>query len=316
MAPPLSIIIPTYQRERLLVDTLESLQPLLREGDEIIVIDQTPQHEPATDAALADMARRGLIRYLRRKRPSQNEAMNIGAHLARNDILVFLDDDIVPAAGFLEAHRAALSAPDAPPATCGQVLQPWNPAPVEEVSDFDLGFNCAYAHACDIRSLIGANFAIRRDVYFAAGGMDENFNGANYRNDAELAFRVCAHSGRRIRFLPEAGVRHLYAAGGNRAFGHKDTWGHIGGSIGDYYFALKWLPPAQVARHSLTRLVRASLNRHTIARPWLVVSLALRECVAFFIAAKRLVLSPHKRLRKLDEYEMDTVAPAAPGAQT
>lgn len=308
----LSIIIPTYRRERVLVDTLEHLEPLLREGDEIVVIDQTPQHESATDKALAEMSRRGLIRYARRRRPSQNEAMNIGALLARNDILVFLDDDIVPAARFLEAHRAALSAADPPPATCGQVLQPWNPAPVEEVSDFDLGFNCAYAHACDIRSLIGANFAIRREVYFAAGGMDENFNGANYRNDAELAFRICARSGRRIRFLPEAGVRHLYAGGGNRAFGHKDTWGHIGGSIGDYYFALKWLPPVQAARHSLTRLVRASLNRHTIVRPWLVVSLALRECVAFAVAAKRLVLSPHQGLRRLEEYEMD-VAPAAAG---
>jgi glycosyltransferase involved in cell wall biosynthesis len=298
----LSIIIPTYSRESILVETLEKLEPLLRTGDEIIVVDQTPQHEIATDKALAEMSARGFIRYVRRQQPSQNEAMNVGAQLARHDILVFLDDDIVPVPGFLEAHRAALSSANPPPATCGQVLQPWNTAPVEEVSDFDLGFNCAYAHACDVRSLIGANFAIRREVYFAAGGMDENFNGANYRNDAELAFRVCAHTGQRIRFLPEAGVRHLYATGGNRAFGHKDTWGHIGGSIGDYYFALKWLRPVQAARHSLTRLVRASLNRHTIVRPWLVVSLALRECVAFAIAAKRLAFSPHRGLRQLGDY--------------
>jgi len=298
----ISVIIPTYRREEALVATLVAIARLLKERDEIIVIDQTPEHEPTTRSALQQMASNGTIRWYRRARPSQNEAMNIAALLARGEVLVFLDDDILPSDGLLEAHRGAFDRPDAPPATCGQVLQPWNPAAVESVKGFDLDFDSAYSRSCDIRFLIGANFAIRRDTYLAVGGMDENFYGANYRNDSEMAYRICAATGRLIRFLPDAGLRHLLAGGGNRAFGAKDTWGHIGGSIGDYYFALKCLPLPRMIRHVLLRFVRASLNRNTVTHPWLVPSMALREVVAFLRACGRLVLTPHQGVRALGDY--------------
>jgi glycosyltransferase involved in cell wall biosynthesis len=299
---PLSVVIPTYKREAILVESLTRLGQLLKPGDEILVIDQTAQHEPATDAALRSMATSGAIRYYKRSTPSQNEAMNIGALLARNDILVFLDDDIVPFEGLLEGHRNTLAEPDGPPATCGQVLQPWNPEAVETVSNFDFSFNSAYSRRCEIRYLIGANFAIRRSFYLAVGGMDENFNGANYRNDAEMAYRICDATGKRILFVPEAGLRHLLAEGGNRAFGAKDTWGHIGGSIGDYYFALKWLPWRQRLAHIATRPLRASLNRNTVTHPWLIPSMAAREVVAFFRAWARLARTPHRGIKALEAY--------------
>jgi GT2 family glycosyltransferase len=284
---PLSVIVPTYCRERLLVDTLRQLGALVRPGDEIIVVDQTPRHEPETTQVLREMAQAGAIRYFTRSVPSQNEAMNAAAQLARNDILLFLDDDIVPSESLLEAHRRELGADGGPLATCGQVLQPWHDKPVEQVADFDLHFDCGYAHSCWTRYLIGANFGVRRDTYLALGGMDENFTGSNYRNDTEMAYRVCAATGTRVRFVADASLRHLLAQGGNRAFGAKDTWGHIGGSIGDYYFALKWLRGGERVRHIATRLVRAPLNRHTIRRPWLVLSLFVRELVALARAAAK-----------------------------
>jgi glycosyltransferase involved in cell wall biosynthesis len=298
----LSVVIPTYKREAILVETLNRLRQLLKPGDEILVIDQTPQHAPETDIALRSMAIDGAIRYYKRLTPSQNEAMNIGALLARNDILVFLDDDIMPFEGLLEGHRNILAQPDGPPATCGQVLQPWNPVAVETVNNFDFSFNSAYSKRCDIRYLIGANFAIRRRTYLDVGGMDENFNGANYRNDAEMAYRICDATGKRILFVPEAGLRHLLADGGNRAFGAKDTWGHIGGSIGDYYFALKWLPWRQRLVHIAIRPLRASLNRNTVTHPWLIPSMAAREVVAFFRAWVRLVRTPHRGIKSLEAY--------------
>src|SRR6266404_3485400 len=171
--------------------------------------------------------------------------MNIAGLLAQGEILLFLDDDIIPFESLLEGHRQAHLQSDPPPATCGQVLQPWNPVPVDKVRNFDLAFDAAYSQNCEVRALMAGNFAMRRETYLAVGGMDENFFGANYRNDSEIAYRTCAATGRLIRFVPEAGLRHLLSGGGNRAFGLKDTWGHIGGSIGDYYFAVKSLPSLQ-----------------------------------------------------------------------
>ena len=298
----ISVVVPTYKRESVLVETLASLVRLLKQGDEILVIDQTPEHEPATTRALERMTAEGAIRWYRRAKPSQNEAMNIAARLAQGEILLFLDDDIIPFDSLLEGHRQALLQPDPPPATCGQVLQPWNPVAIDKVRNFDLSFDAAYSQGCEIRALMAGNFAMRRETYLAVGGMDENFFGANYRNDSEIAYRTCAATGRLIRFVPEAGLRHLLSGGGNRAFGAKDTWGHIGGSIGDYYFALKSLPSLKKVRHVLTRLVRASLNRNTVAHPWLIPSMAVREVVAFVRAWGRLALTPYKGIRQLDDY--------------
>src|SRR6185436_15639938 len=117
------------------------LASLLQTGDEILVIDQTPQHEPATTSALERMTADGAIRWYRRSRASQNEAMNIAAMLADKEILLFLDDDIVPFDNLLEGHRQAFLGADPPPATCGQVLQPWHPIAIDKVSNFDLSFD-------------------------------------------------------------------------------------------------------------------------------------------------------------------------------
>ena len=45
MNTSISVVLPTLKRERLLVDTIAALLPLLKEGDEILVIDQSFAHE-------------------------------------------------------------------------------------------------------------------------------------------------------------------------------------------------------------------------------------------------------------------------------
>src|SRR5712692_2433851 len=121
-AAPISVVIPTYRREQVLVDTLDLLAPLLQPGDEILVIDQTPVHESHTEEGLHRLANAGTIRWYRRAKPSQCESMNAAAGLAGGDILLFLDDDVIPFPKLLEAHRSALAADPALSATCGQVL--------------------------------------------------------------------------------------------------------------------------------------------------------------------------------------------------
>src|ERR1700753_963525 len=103
----ISVVLPTFKRERLLVDTIAALLPLLKEGDEILVVDQTLKHEADTETALTRWAERQEIRWVIKTRPSQGEAMNAAAWLATGDILLFLDDDINPSSALLDAHREA-----------------------------------------------------------------------------------------------------------------------------------------------------------------------------------------------------------------
>ena len=298
----ISVILPTYRREQILVDTLRSLELQLRAGDEILVIDQTLKHEPSTENALLQMTDAGSMRWIRKSTPNQAEAMNVGALLARGEVLLFLDDDIVPSAQLLDAHRREFGEKSSPPATCGQVLQPWNDQPLEQIGDFSLRFNAAFARRCEVVALMAGNFAIRRETFLLVGGMDENYRGSNYRNDSEMAYRIFKRTGQRLRFVPEASIRHLLAAGGNRSFGHKDTWGGIGGSIGDYYFAVRSLSPAAAVAHCVRRFVKEPLNRYTIRHPWLIPSLYARELVAFIQASARIIRKPNNYIKSLADY--------------
>jgi GT2 family glycosyltransferase len=301
-SPTISVVIPTYRREQVLVDTLRLVAPLLQPGDEMLVIDQTPAHEPRTEQALRNLAESGAIRWVRRESPNTCAAMNAGARLARGDILLFLDDDVIPDADLLEAHRAAMSRPDEPPAVCGQVLQPWHQGPVPAVRDFALEFDPAYDKPCEILSPIACNLCLRRETFLGVGGCDENFAGPCYRLETELSYRIYRLLGRKVAFVPQARVVHLRAGGGTRTFGGKDTWGHIGGSMGDYYFALRCLPWLQCAWYSLRRFAREPINRNTLRRPWLVPVLYVREAVAWFQAAGRAWAKPNNYIKDAAGY--------------
>jgi hypothetical protein len=61
MNTSISVVLPTYTRERLLVNTIAALLQLLKEGDEILVIDQSLAHEAETDTALTNWAERQAV---------------------------------------------------------------------------------------------------------------------------------------------------------------------------------------------------------------------------------------------------------------
>jgi GT2 family glycosyltransferase len=311
----ITAVVPTYRREAELVDTLLSLEKQTQPGDEILVIDQTPCHAPETERALRELADRHAIRWFRKTKPSQCEAVNAAARLASGRYLVILDDDVIPSATLLEGHRQTLAADPTLPATSGQVLQPWHPSPVPAVTHFDVRFDSAYDKACEILSLMAGNFAMPTEVFVAVGGMDENFAGNNYRNDAELAYRIFRKTGRRVRFVPEASLRHLLAGGGNRAFGAKDTWTAIGGSIGDYYFAWRCLPTHRAIGHTLRRLAKEPLNRYTLRHPWRIPWLQLREVVALAVALHRAICRRSNYIKALSHYaDLEGVSPPEPSA--
>lgn len=298
----ISVVIPSYGRDAILVETLETVIPQCVGGDEIIVVDQTPRHDPDTGSALARLHAERIIRWVRKSKPSICEAMNLGALLARGDLLVFLDDDARPQSGFLAAYRGYFSGPDAPHAACGQILQPWDHGPSDEPGGDPECFNFASRLPGEIVGVMAGNFAVRRKVFLDIGGMDETFQGGAYRCDAEVGYRLLACTGQRTRFFPAAVVHHLHAAGGTRAHGHKDSWAAIESAVGDYYFAFRCLPLGKAVRHTLSRAIRAAFNRNTVSKPWLIGSVAAREIVAMGHALKRARVMPRRGVRAISDY--------------
>ena len=74
--PELSIIIPTYKREKRLCETIDAILGLINPGCELIIVDQTPDHLPDTEAFLSRLP--GAIRVVRVDTPNLPAARNRG----------------------------------------------------------------------------------------------------------------------------------------------------------------------------------------------------------------------------------------------
>jgi GT2 family glycosyltransferase len=103
-----SIVIPTYMRDRVLWDSVAALRGQMRAGDELLVVDQNdpPLQAPAE-------LRGDWLRLCRLEIPSLTRARNLGISLAANDRIVFLDDDIIPDPDLLDRlKQVTLEHPD------------------------------------------------------------------------------------------------------------------------------------------------------------------------------------------------------------
>jgi GT2 family glycosyltransferase len=265
-----ALAIPTYRRESVLVSTIESI--LDQRPEEVLVVDQTPRHEAPVEEALRRLEATGRISWLRQPRPSITRAMNIALRSARRPIVLFLDDDVVPAAGLIQAHARAYGENDVW-AVAGQVLQPGQApedyAPQEDgdfLASLDFRFNAK--RPSWVRSAIACNFSTRRDHALRIGGFDENFQGAAYRFETEFCRRVW-QAGGKVLFEPAASVRHLkFPSGGTRAWGGHLTSASPRHGVGDYYFALRQGLSLPALRYIVRRPLREVCTRFHLRHPW------------------------------------------------
>ena len=284
---PVTVVIPTYRRESVLLDTLAELLALESAAAEILVIDQTEQHEAGTEARLGQMHAQGQIRWLRSATPSIPQAMNRGLLEAHQAIVLFLDDDIRIEPDLIAAHVRAHDR-HADVLVAGRVIQPW-----EEGVDLpaDGPFRFAGLRPAWIEEFMGGNFSLCRATALALGGFDENFVRVAYRFEAEFAFRL-RQAGFRILFEPEACLHHLKAGGGTRTFGNYLTTAKPDHAVGAYYHALRTGSGLGRWRLFASRPLRAITTRHHLRRPWWIPATLIAEVWGMLWAIRLAVSGP------------------------
>ncbi|MGQ0799760.1 MAG: glycosyltransferase family 2 protein [Pseudomarimonas sp.] len=269
-APCCSVVIPSFQRGAVVVESLGLLLPLLQPDDELILVDQTPQHPPGIETALAKFSECVQVRWLRLPTPSIPNAMNVGLLEARSEFVLFLDDDIVPDSNLIEAHRSRQREAKL---VAGMVLQPGErPCRLSEGDAFRFNSD----DPATIAEFMGGNFSIKRDIALALGGFDQNFVGAAYRFEAEFAHRFVARFGA-IQYEPAAVIHHLQVAtGGTRSHGHHLRTLGPSHSVGAYYCLLRTRPPRWKLQFAL-RPLRAIRTRYHFGHPWRIPATLLAE---------------------------------------
>lgn len=287
-----SIAIPTYGREVVLLNTIEMFLVQETQASEILVIDQTEKHLPGNEARLFELNRKGEIRWIKLDEPSQPGALNRALLEARQPVVLFLDDDIRIDQGFVEAHARRYD-DERIWAVAGQVLQPgqqeirgWGRKPQSSpFADGDFPFHSN--RPCFIENGMSGNLSVRRDKALAIGGFDENFlPPVSYRFDNEFCKRLC-RAGGKILFEPKARIYHLRCSrGGTRTHGsHLTSASPIHGS-GDYYFCLRqgWSPAT--VRYFLRRPFREVCTRFHLKHPWWIPVKLLGELRAMLQAIR------------------------------
>jgi len=245
----LSIVIPTYRREQILLDTIGyhlEQASVLPGFDELIIVDQTPGHEPEVTRQLERWNEEGKIRWVRCEQPHLTRSMNRGLLEPCSDIVLYTDDDVIPAEGWLAKHLDAhLEHPEVW-AVVGQILQPgeqpedipYDPKGGSLMRYMDFPFRCTKGQY--IENAMAGNLSVKRDKALEIGGFDENFPPpVASRFESEFAKRL-VRSGGKIWFEPQASLRHLAATtGGTRSKGTHLTSMSPHHGIGDCYFALR-----------------------------------------------------------------------------
>jgi GT2 family glycosyltransferase len=208
-----SIIIVIFNGRKYLGRCLTSVLSEVREGDEIIVVDNA-----STD---------GSGRWIQEWWPevlvitnTANQgfaiACNQGAKRAANEILVFLNQDTRVLLGWLEGLRGRLSADPQVGLVTSKVLMMDNPEIIQTcglVVHFS-GLTSAdgfcerasvYRVPARVGAVCGASFAIRKAVWDSLGGFDERME--MYFEDVDLSWRAI-RQGWRCELVPGSTVEH------------------------------------------------------------------------------------------------------------
>lgn len=222
----LSVVLPTYNRDEILCNTLRQLLGQNPKALEVIVIDQTKKHNYQTQTFLENLIKGNKIRYIHQDLPRANVARNRGIRESKGEIILILNDDIIMGPNFIGAHFANYKDP-AIAAISGQVLEDGN-APTDELPKHYyrrytgwMFFPLNFSKRIEVINLNACNLSIRRDILLESGGFDENFI-KTYFDDTDLSLRVhnlCFKKGFKTIHDPQASLIHLKTPGGNRPGG-------------------------------------------------------------------------------------------------
>jgi len=222
-----SIIIPTYNRRKMLVETLRSLSCEVGEVPfEVIVVDDG---SPDDTRLIQEMQFPFPLQYICQENQGSAVARNTGADHAQGDILIFLDDDIFIEPGYIselvQLHKEY-------PHTIGmglfRVWMPANPTPFNIINSFfGATITPPEGQEVDFTTCVTNNLSVEKSVFNQIGKMqDIGGDGPTWWGDVDFGYRAhldgckfrrsgtaaCYHRDYAIRDLPTAAARAFKAA--------------------------------------------------------------------------------------------------------
>lgn len=208
-----SVVIPTFQRCGSVARVLDALTEQTLPPTHFEVIVAIDGADDGTREMLAERASPFELRSIWQDHRGRAAACNSGIREAHGELIVILDDDMIPSPGCLEAHlrahprgsrRCVMGAVPIRTTAESRPLEKY----IARRFDNHLRRLVQSNHRFETRDFYSGNASVRRDVVLSVGLYDESFD--EYGNeDLELAVRLRS-AGVEIGFSPEALAEQRY----------------------------------------------------------------------------------------------------------
>lgn len=201
-----SIIIATHARPASLTRLIASLAPGLASGTREIIV-----AENGTSAPMQLPTGLHTLRHLHEPRPGKCRLQNRAIAEASGEILVFLDDDLTVAAGYLDAVESFFEMHREFAGMRGRILPAEDPD--EKVGPMAVYLDLPIAddgdQVVEVRGVLGANMGFRATALRQAGPFDERLGpgAGGHEEETEMSARL-RRAGFRIGYAPKALVYH------------------------------------------------------------------------------------------------------------
>lgn len=210
-----TVVIVNYNAGRKLIRCLDSVIVCLPPYAEVILVDNASS-DGSTDEAAARFPNLKVVRSGRN--PGFGTGANLGARSARGEHLVFLNPDTLVEAGWVEGLIEVLERNPKAGLATSKILQAADTGRVSacgnsvHITGLTLARGMgapreAFREVEPVDAVSGAAFAIRRDLFEALAGFDEEF--FLYVEDTDLSLRARL-AGWQCLFAPGSVVYHDY----------------------------------------------------------------------------------------------------------
>ncbi|NJM69142.1 MAG: glycosyltransferase family 2 protein [Scytonema sp. RU_4_4] len=221
--PLISVIIPTYCREEPLRDSLADVLKQNYPNYEVLVVDQTPKHQPEIEVYLKELAAASRIKWFRLNWASLPGARNYAVRRAAGEIILFIDDDVQLTPGFLAAHAKNFLEKPEVGAIAGRVFDRMKLGdsggnlqieylPPQAMDPGIAWYYIDLVHTIKPQEVLtarGCNMSFRREIFTKYGlKFDERFRGSAVREESDFCLRL-RQTGYKIWYDPEAYLVHL-----------------------------------------------------------------------------------------------------------
>ena len=245
----ISIIIPTFNRNKMLCRTISNILLFEHQYKELIIVDQTKDHDPETGHFIDSLIKSNRIKYIFVNSPNLPNARNVGINNSEGDIILFLDDDVEINEHTIPSHVSGFSESDIGCVTGKVTIINENKTQnvvlrntgkiknnLKSLFFFFFRKRASYVGRFGILSdftgekklpadtCIGCNMSFKKEVFSQCGNFDLNYTGNAVREDTDMSIRL-RKSGFKIIYLSDANIIHyMDNTGGTRTATNENYW--------------------------------------------------------------------------------------------